>query len=65
MRTRITQLVALGAVIMLGGVQNIQAGVVGITPNVTPAGTSGGKTDAIMSFNTTGLGGSRISGLSL
>ncbi len=47
-----------------GGVQNVQAGVVGITPNVTPSGAAV-KSDAIMSFNTTGLGGSRISGLSL
>jgi hypothetical protein len=43
---------------------NSKAGVVGITPNVTPSGAAA-KSDAIMSFNTTGLGGSRISGLSL
>jgi hypothetical protein len=54
---------AVGALIMLG-VQNVQAGVVGITPNVTPSGAAV-KSNAIMSFNTTGLGGSRISGLSL
>jgi hypothetical protein len=54
---------AFGALIMLG-VQNVQAGVVGITPNVTPSGAAV-KSNAIMSFNTTGLGGSRISGLSL
>ena len=64
MRTRFTQMVTLGVLIMLGGVQNIQAGVVGITPNVTPGGNAS-ATDNIMSFNTTGLGGSRISGLSL
>jgi len=43
---------------------NSKAGVVGITPNVIPGGTAG-TSSAIMSFHTTGLGGSRISGLSL
>lgn len=64
MGRRITQMVTLGVLIMLGGVQNIQAGVIGITPNVTPTGKANTDVD-IMSFNTTGLGGSRISGLSL
>lgn len=61
MKTTLGLLLAVAASAVTG---NSRAGVVGITPNVTPS-VAATKSDNIMSFNTTGLGGSRISGLSL
>jgi hypothetical protein len=61
MKTTLGLLLAFAALAVTG---NSRAGVVGITPKGISSNTASTSSD-IMSFNTTGLGGSRISGLSL
>jgi hypothetical protein len=62
MKTKFAMLLALAALVVGG---NARAGVVGISPTITPTTGSSATIVNILTFNTTGLGGLKISGLSL